>query len=125
MNALDATKVEHMSFIQENILWGLPLILLPVIIHLINRMRHKPRQWGAMQFLLAATRSSTSHSKIKNWLMEMQEYSWYLLDKMQEEELTLTHTRQLFIDKYGTNQVDVFDSSYEGLLNESQLFLDW
>ena len=56
--------------------------------------------------------------------MEMQEYSWYLLDKMQEEELTLTHTRQLFIDKYGTNQVDVFDSSYEGLLNESQLFLD-
>ncbi len=69
MNALDATKVEHMSFIQENILWGLPLILLPVIIHLINRMRHKPRQWGAMQFLLAATRSSTSHSKIKNWLI--------------------------------------------------------
>ena len=64
-------------------------------------------------------------SGVKNWLMEMQEYSWYLLDKMQEEELSLTHTRQLFIDKYGTNQVDVFDSSYEGLLNESQLFLDW
>ena len=58
-----------MSFIQENILLGLPLILLPVIIHLINRMRHKPRKWAAMQFLFAATRSSTSHSKIKNWLI--------------------------------------------------------
>lgn len=58
-----------MSFIQENILLGLPLILLPVIIHLINRMRHKPRKWAAMQFLFAATQSSTSHSKIKNWLI--------------------------------------------------------
>ena len=58
-----------MSFIQENILFGLPLILLPVIIHLINRMRHKPRKWAAMQFLFAATQSSTSHSKIKNWLI--------------------------------------------------------
>ena len=58
-----------MTFLQPFILWGLPLVLLPVIIHLINRMRHRPRQWAAMQFLLAATRSSTSHSKIKNWLI--------------------------------------------------------
>jgi len=50
-----------MTFLQPLILWGLPLMLLPVIIHLINRMRHRPRQWAAMQFLLAATRSSTSH----------------------------------------------------------------
>ena len=58
-----------MTFLQPFILWGLPLVLLPVIIHLINRMRHRPKQWAAMQFLLAATRSSTSHSKIKNWLI--------------------------------------------------------
>ena len=58
-----------MTFLQPFILWGLPLVMLPVIIHLINRMRHRPRQWAAMQFLLAATRSSTSHSKIKNWLI--------------------------------------------------------
>ena len=49
-----------MIFFQKFILWGLPLVLLPVIIHLINRMRHKPKQWAAMQFLLAATRSSTT-----------------------------------------------------------------
>ncbi len=29
-----------MTFLQPLILWGLPLVLLPVIIHLINRMRH-------------------------------------------------------------------------------------
>ena len=58
-----------MTFLQPFILWGLPLVLLPVIIHLINRMRHRPKQWAAIQFILAATRSSTSHSKIKNWLI--------------------------------------------------------
>ena len=31
-----------MTFLQPFILWGLPLVLLPVIIHLINRMRHRP-----------------------------------------------------------------------------------
>ena len=58
-----------MIFFQKFILWGLPLVLLPVIIHLINRMRHKPKQWAAMQFLLAATRSSTSHAKLRNLLI--------------------------------------------------------
>ena len=58
-----------MIFFQKFILWGLPLVLLPVIIHLINRMRHRPRQWAAMQFLLAATRSSTSHAKLRNLLI--------------------------------------------------------
>ena len=58
-----------MTFLQPLILWGLPLVLLPVIIHLINRMRHRPRQWAAMQFLLAPTRSSTSHAKLRNLLI--------------------------------------------------------
>jgi hypothetical protein len=58
-----------MTFLQPLILWGLPLVLLPVIIHLINRMRHRPRQWAAMQFLLAATRSSTSHARLRNLLI--------------------------------------------------------
>ena len=34
-----------MTFLQPYILWGLPLILIPVIIHLINRMRHRPQPW--------------------------------------------------------------------------------
>ena len=58
-----------MTFLQPLILWGLPLLLLPVIIHLINRMRHRPRQWAAMQFLLAATRHSTSHARLRNLLI--------------------------------------------------------
>lgn len=58
-----------MTFLQPFILWGLPLILVPVIIHLINRMRHRPQPWAAMMFLVAATRASTNRAKLKQWLV--------------------------------------------------------
>ena len=43
-----------MTFLQPFILWGLPLILIPVIIHLLNRRRFKRVDWAAMDFLLEA-----------------------------------------------------------------------
>ncbi len=58
-----------MTFLQPFILWGLPLILLPVIIHLINRLRHRPQPWAAMRFLVSATRASTSHAKLRQFLI--------------------------------------------------------
>ncbi len=58
-----------MTFLQPEILWALPLIALPVIIHLLNRLRHRPRAWAAMQFLRAANRSSTNHARLKQWLI--------------------------------------------------------
>ncbi len=58
-----------MTFLQPSILWGLPLVLLPVIIHLINRLRHRPQPWAAMRFLVSATRASTSHAKLRQFLI--------------------------------------------------------
>jgi hypothetical protein len=58
-----------MTFLQPFILWGLPLLLVPVIIHLINRLRHKPQPWAAMRFLQTATRSSVSHAKLRQFLI--------------------------------------------------------
>lgn len=58
-----------MTFLQPNILWALPLVLVPVVIHLINRLRHKPQPWAAMMFLVAASRASTSHAKLRQWLV--------------------------------------------------------
>src|SRR2546427_5684671 len=58
-----------MTFLQPFILWGLPLILLPVLIHLLNRLRHRPQPWAAMRFLISATRSSVSHAKLRQWLI--------------------------------------------------------
>jgi hypothetical protein len=58
-----------MTFLQPFILWALPLLLLPIIIHLVNRMRHRTVQWAAMRFLLSATQSSTSHAKLRQFLV--------------------------------------------------------
>jgi hypothetical protein len=58
-----------MTFLQPFILWGLPLLLVPIIIHLVNRMRHRTVHWAAMRFLLQATQSSTSHAKLRQWII--------------------------------------------------------
>ncbi len=38
-------------------LWALPAVLLPILIHLLFRRRHRPVQWAAMQHLLRAERA--------------------------------------------------------------------
>lgn len=58
-----------MTFLQPFVLLGLPLILLPVLIHLINRMRHRSQPWAAMQFLLSASRSSVNQQKLRQFLI--------------------------------------------------------
>ncbi len=50
-------------------LWGLLAASIPVIIHLINRRRHKTIQWAAMQFLLKATRESRGKKKLRHFLI--------------------------------------------------------
>jgi len=44
-----------MSFLTGAFLAGLPLVTVPVIIHLLNRRRRNVIRWGAMRFLLEAT----------------------------------------------------------------------
>lgn len=58
-----------MTFLQPFILWGLPLALLPLVIHLLNRMRYRTQRWAAMSFLFSANRSSTRYAKIRQFLI--------------------------------------------------------
>ncbi len=46
------------------------MVMLPLLIHLINRLRHKQVPWAAMEFLLV------SHKKNRNWVWLRQ---WLLL----------------------------------------------
>lgn len=54
-----------MSFLQTSFLWGLLAASIPIIIHLLNRRRHRTVQWAAMEFLLKATRESRGKKKLK------------------------------------------------------------
>lgn len=58
-----------MNFHQLFILWGLPLLLVPVIIHLLNRMRYRTVPWAAMLFLLTASRQATRQARVREWLI--------------------------------------------------------
>jgi hypothetical protein len=50
-------------------LWALPAVLLPLLIHLLNRLRYKTVHWAAMLFLLQADRSATRRAKIRQYLL--------------------------------------------------------
>ncbi len=59
-----------MQFLYPVLAWGFLLVGLPVLIHLINMLRHRRRKWAAMEFLLE------SHQKNRRWVMLKQ---WLLL----------------------------------------------
>jgi hypothetical protein len=58
-----------MSFLQPALLAALPLVALPIIIHLINQRRYQTIRWAAMMFLLAANRMSRGYARIRQWLI--------------------------------------------------------
>lgn len=58
-----------MSFLQQSLLWGLFAASIPIIIHLLNRRRHRTVQWAAMEFLLKATRESRGKKKLKHLII--------------------------------------------------------
>src|SRR4051812_24286619 len=51
-----------MQFVHQFLTWGFLLALLPLLIHLINMMRHRRVHWAAMEFLLA------SYKKHRKWI---------------------------------------------------------
>ena len=58
-----------MSFLQPLLLAGLPLALLPLIIHLINRHRHRTVEWAAMLFLLDARKMNKGMARLRQILI--------------------------------------------------------
>jgi len=58
-----------MTFLQPLLLTALPLIALPIIIHLINQRRYQMIRWAAMMFLLAANRMSRGYARLRQLLI--------------------------------------------------------
>jgi hypothetical protein len=48
-------------------------------------------------------------SGVKNWLMEMQEYSWHLIDEIADRNISLEQAQETFVAKYGQAQVTVLN----------------
>jgi len=57
------------SFVHPGLAFGAALASVPLIIHLLNRQRHKPLQWAAMRFVLAAYRKTRRQVQLENLLL--------------------------------------------------------
>ena len=57
------------SFVHTPLLWGLLLVGVPILIHLINLLRHKRVPWAAMEFLLESQRKNQNWVRLKQLLL--------------------------------------------------------
>ncbi len=48
---------------------GAALCVVPLIIHLLNRQRHRPQRWAAMRFVLAAYKKTRRQVQLENLLL--------------------------------------------------------
>ena len=55
-----------MSFLQPIALFGIALAATPILIHLLNLMRHRREPWAAMRFLIKAKENSSVCPKFED-----------------------------------------------------------
>jgi hypothetical protein len=57
------------QFLNPALLAGAALLAVPLVIHLLNRQRHKKRPWAAMEFLLRAYQKQRNRLRNENLLL--------------------------------------------------------
>ncbi len=105
------------SFVHPSLFWtfGLPtlgVVAIPVLIHLINMMRHRRVEWAAMEFLLL------SQKKNRTWVFLKQ--LWLLLLRMAAVAAVVLLVAQPvlrsrlggFLDGARTHHVVLLDDSF-------------
>lgn len=58
-----------MSFLFPGVLWALPLVAAPILIHLLNRQRYQKVDFGAMEFLRRAIRRTRRRVLLEDILL--------------------------------------------------------
>lgn len=56
-------------FLHPAFLWLAPLVSLPIIIHLLNRLRYRRVRWAAIQFLLTTERRAVRRARLRQILL--------------------------------------------------------
>ncbi len=57
------------GFVNPGLVIGTSLAAVPLLIHLLNRQRHRPLAWGAMRFVIAAYRKTRRRVQLENLLL--------------------------------------------------------
>ncbi|NQT54234.1 BatA domain-containing protein, partial [bacterium] len=59
----------HRYFLHPEYLWLAPLVALPIIIHLLNRIRYRRVRWAAIEFLLTTERRAVRRARLQQLLL--------------------------------------------------------
>jgi hypothetical protein len=57
------------GFVHPGLVAGAALAAVPLVIHLLNRQRHKPMPWAAMRFVLAAYKKTRRRARFENLIL--------------------------------------------------------
>jgi uncharacterized membrane protein len=58
-----------MNFLHPEFLWLAPLLTVPILIHLLNRVRYRRMKWAAIEFLLATERRAVRRARLRQILL--------------------------------------------------------
>ncbi|ADB17888.1 conserved hypothetical protein [Pirellula staleyi DSM 6068] len=128
-----------MQFVHQALTWGFLLALVPLLIHLINMMRHRRVKWAAMEFLLAGYKKHRKWVWLKQLLLLLSRMAAVALLvamlaqlKTQDQWLQLfggqvTHHYVLVDDSYsmedrvaGASALDAAKSVLRSIVEEAQ-----
>lgn len=100
------------TFVHASLLWGMLLVGVPVLIHLINMLRHRRVPWAAMEFLLASQKRNRTRIFLKQLLL-------LLLRMLAIATIVLVVAQPLLRDEIGrifgggkTHHIVLLDDSY-------------
>lgn len=117
-----------MQFLFQPLTWGFLLVGVPILIHLINMLRHRKQKWAAMDFLLESYRRNRRWVWLKQWLLlAARMLAMLLLVAMLAKWVSssswlgmlggqATHHYVLLDDSYSMAAVDANDSAYASAL---------
>ena len=101
-----------MTFVHQVLTWGFLVALVPLLIHLINMMRHRRVHWAAMEFLLASYKKHQKWVWLKQLLLLLARIAAILLVVAMLAQLK---TREQWLAIFGgrvTHHYIVLDDSY-------------
>jgi hypothetical protein len=101
-----------MQFVHQALTWGFLLVLVPLLIHLINMLRHRRVRWAAMDFLLQAYKRHRKWIWLKQFvLLLMRATAVALLVAMLAQWVTRGQWLNLFGGK-ATHHYVLLDDSF-------------
>lgn len=100
------------TFVHPVLLWGMLLVGIPVLIHLINMMRHRRVEWAAMEFLLTSQKKNRTWVLLKQLLLLMARMAAVALIVLLVAQPLLRNQLGRLIGGGKTHHIVLLDDSY-------------